>query len=79
MVLTWKDPGGYQRHLETMKVFRQSHGSFPPNGQPPGDIPGAFRAGLIISAGRVTCLAGPRVNAIVPPIWKIAMPPGSQN
>lgn len=80
MILVWNDAKSFQRHLEDMRKFRRSHQSIPANdltsfrGMPtPHDINYPCHAG----GGRHTIKTGRKT--VVVPIWKIALPGGSQN
>lgn len=80
MILVWKDAKAFQRHLEDMKNFRRSHPGSPGSettlfrGMPaPHDINFPCNTG----GGRHTIKTGGKT--IVVPIWKIALPGGSQN
>jgi hypothetical protein len=79
MFLVWNDARSFRRHLEAMRKFHQSHGKGPVD-EPlfrdralPRDIspPG--------KNSRMMSLTDARGNVIIVPIWKIPVPPGSQN
>jgi len=80
MILVWNDAKSFQRHLEDMRIFRQSHQGLPGSelrlfkGMPtPHDVNYPCNTGggrrLIKTSGKT----------IIVPIWKIVLPRGSQN
>jgi hypothetical protein len=79
MVLVWKDAKSFRRHLETMRTFRQSHGRFLSDRPLLMEMPIPDYARFSRRDERITCLADSKGDEILPPIWKIEVPPGSQN
>ncbi len=80
MILVWNDAKSFQRHLEDMRKFRQSHRSLPGSeltllkGMPtPQDINFPRNTG----GGRHLLKTGGKT--IIVPIWKIVLARGSQN
>jgi hypothetical protein len=79
MILVWNDTKSFQKHLEAMRTFRQSHGINQPDGLLLKDMPTLHEIGLPPKEKRITCLTDSRGKLILVPIWKIAAPPGLQN
>jgi len=80
MILVWNDAKSFQRHLEDMRIFRQSHQGLPGSeltsfkGMPtPHDVNYPCNTG----GGRRLIKTGGKT--IIVPIWKIVLPRGSQN
>lgn len=80
MILVWNDAKSFQRHLEDMRKFRQSHQGLPGSeltllkGMPtPRDTNYPRNSG----GGRRLIKTGGKT--IIVPIWKIVIPRGSQN
>jgi hypothetical protein len=79
LVLVWKDARAFRRHLEVMRNFRQSHSIFPLNGQMFGGIPTPYDADFSWKGNRITYHTDSKGRAILAPLWKVEVPPGSQN
>jgi hypothetical protein len=79
MVLVWKDIKSFQRHLEVMRTFRQSHSTFSSDIQLLGDMPASYEIDLSYGESLIIYLTYSGRILIFIPIWKIVAPPGSQN
>ena len=81
MVLVWNNIKAFQRHLEDMNVFRQSHPDVPP---PEGlnllkDMTIPFDNIPVRGTGIIKSFTDARGKIIIVPIWKTTPPRGSQN
>jgi len=80
MILVWNDAKSFQRHLEDMRVFRQSHHSVPG-----GELtlfkgmPTPYDVNYPCNSGGGRSFIKTSGKTIIVPIWKIALPRGSQN
>jgi hypothetical protein len=79
MVLVWHDAGSFKRHVEAMKTFRNSHRPSPADGLLFRDMPATGEIYPPRGEKPLTCLTDSRGKIIFVPIWKIPVPPGSQN
>jgi len=80
MILVWNSVKSFQRHLEEMRVFQQSH-----NNTPVAELkmisvmPMPFDITLPHETGLIKSFYDSRGKLILVPIWKITVPRGSQN
>lgn len=81
MVLVWNATKFYQRHLEDMKTFRQSHLDVPVTEglKLLKEIPLQFDNIPAGGTGIIKSLTDAKGKVIIVPIWKINPPRGSQN
>jgi hypothetical protein len=79
MILVWNDAKSFRRHLEAMRIFRHSHGTNPVDRILIQDMPTPYDIGLPRRDRLITSLTDARGKVILVPIWKIAVPTGSQN
>jgi hypothetical protein len=79
MILIWNDAGSFKRHLEAMKTFRHSHRAGPASGLFLRDMPAAYQIDPSHGEKLIAHLTDSRGKVILVPIWKIPVPPGSQN
>jgi hypothetical protein len=81
MVLVWNDLKSYQRHLENMKEFRQSHLDIAATEELKllQDMPIPFDSIPSCGTGIIKSFTDARGKTILVPIWKTTLPRGSQN
>jgi hypothetical protein len=80
MILTWNDAKSFQRHLEDMRVFRQSHLIDLGEGlKMLKDMPIPFDIKPQCETGTITSFTDTRGKVIIVPLWKITLSIGSQN
>jgi hypothetical protein len=79
MFLVWNDARSFRKHLEAMREFHQSHGREPLDKLPFRDRALPRDIGPPGRNSRMMSLTDARGNVIIVPIWKIPVPPGSQN
>ena len=78
MVLVWNDAKSFKRHLEHMRMFRQTHHSDEGRLAPLKEIPTLCNIHTLSKPG----IRGPisiRGKSALVPIWEIAPPRNSQN
>ncbi len=80
MILVWNDAKSFKRHIEAMKLFRQSHdGDLE---EWPGlfrDMPAAFDVGTSLRERPFKGFTAGKGKVVVVPIWKIDMPADARN
>jgi hypothetical protein len=79
MILVWNDAKSFKRHVEAMRIFRHSHSAYPTDRLLLRDMPTPYEIDLSHGERLITFLTDSRGKLIFVPIWKIAIPPGSQN
>jgi hypothetical protein len=81
MVLIWNDIKSFQRHLEDMKEFRQSHldAAATEGLKLLKDMPIPFDSIPSCGTGIIKSFTDARGKIILVPIWKTTPPKGSQN
>jgi hypothetical protein len=79
MILVWNDAKSFQRHLEAMRIFRQSHITHQLKNLLLKDMPNTYDINLALGEKLITTLTDSHGKVILVPIWKIAAPAGSQN
>ena len=79
MALVWNDAKSFRRHIEAMRIFRESHSPIPSDMQILRDMPVPYFTGIPQESNRITCLTDSKGKVILVPIWKMAVPPGLQN
>ena len=80
IALVWNDTKSFQKHMEWMRRFRQSHFDNPEGGLSHlKELPapsGIFSPSKTGGVGGLTSMKG---KHIIVPIWKIVIPRNSQN
>jgi hypothetical protein len=81
MILIWNDIKSFQRHLEDMKSFRQSHLDSPPEVELKifKDMPLPWDVTPPRETGIIKSFTDDRGKTILVPIWKTTLARGSQN
>ena len=80
MVLIWNDAKSFQRHLEDMKEFRQSHdGIFTNEIDLIKDMPATYDIDSPTRVGGCRHVITNSSKTIIVPIWKIQLPGNIQN
>ncbi len=80
MALVWDDIKTFRRHMEAMRIFRQSHPGIPPEGlRPLNKIPVSPDKNPAGGQGILTSFTPARARIILVPIWKMKSTEGSQN
>jgi hypothetical protein len=79
-ILVWNDINSFKRHLESMRLFRQSHDNNPPCRQSQlRDMPATGEMQFPRTPGGVRRLPPVRRQPVVVPIWHITASENSQN
>ncbi len=80
MILAWSNTRSFQRHLEDMKAFRQSHDEFYNNEIALfNDMPTTYDIDLPGNTGGCRHVIKKAGRTIIVPIWKITLARDIQN
>ena len=80
MALVWHDAKSFQRHLEAMRAFRQSHRGTLKNGFTlPKQLPAPGKTCPLSATEAPRSFSGMRGKRIVVPIWEVVLSRNAQN
>jgi len=79
MILVWNDAKSFKRHVDAMRIFRHSHNIDAADRFILRDMPTPYEIDFSLGERPVNYFTDSKGKLIFVPIWKIAMPPCSQN
>ncbi len=79
MILVWNNASSFQRHIEDMKAFRQTHGSFRNEAILSRDMPIPYDVNYPRNTSGSRHVTRTGNKTIIVPIWKVELPPNLQN